>query len=291
MRPALAFTLACLASALPARAEAPAADAARLVALEQAFARDVAAHGMRRGFLAHLAPSAILFRPGPVLGRPLHEAGPETPARLEWEPWHAEMSAGGDLGWTTGPWAFRSDSAQAAVDAHGEYLSVWRRTEAGDWRVVLDGGIAHGPVPIATRPTLHTLAPGPRTGRGPLARREALWKVDADFGQVAQREGAAAALQRHGADRIILLRNGRERVVGLLAAHDTLARHDERPRVMSNAQFLSGAGDLGYTYGSWVLASAEGPDSSWYVNVWRRGEARLWELAAHMVLPGGPPRR
>lgn len=69
-----------------------------LVEAEHAFARDVAAHGVRDGFLAWLAPTGVVFAPGPVNARKFYTARPAGPSRLAWEPAVAVMSGAGDLG-------------------------------------------------------------------------------------------------------------------------------------------------------------------------------------------------
>ncbi len=290
----LACALAAIArSTTPAPAQPAPTSAEVLIERERAFANAAAARGMRAAFLEHLAASAILFRPGPVLGRAWFESRPATPVRLAWRPWHAEISASGDLGWTTGPWTIQRDSTQRTIDGAGEYVTVWRREADGVWRAVIDGGISHAIEPDArvTEPSASTLPARARTGTGPLARRESLWRADADFAKAAAASTTAGAVRLHGAERLLLLREGLPRVAGLLAAHDTLAARAERPSMLSTAQFISEAGDLGYTYGSFVRDTDAGADSSWYLNVWRQGEARRWELALHLVMPGAPPRK
>ena len=59
---------------------------------------------------------------------------------------------------------------------------------------------------------------------------------------------------------------------------------------MSNAQYVSDAGDMGYTYGSFVTGTLAEPDSAWYVHVWHRGPAATWRLAFQVVMPV-PARR
>ena len=285
-----ALLLASLA-AMGATAQAPTPDARTMVECERAFARDAASKGMRAAFLAHLAESGIVFRPGPVLGRPWFEARPSTPALLAWEPWHAEISSSGDLGWTTGPWFYKRDSAQAGIDGSGEYVTLWRHDAKEGWRAVIDGGIGHAGFAPVGEPTTADLPSRPRSSAGPLARRETLWRADADFAKAAGASNTADAMRIAGAERVILLREGMPRVAGLLAAHDSLAARAEMPAMMSTAQFISEAGDLGYTYGSFVTATPDGPDSSWYMNIWRQGESRRWELALHLVMPGPGPKK
>lgn len=296
MKPMILFALpwlSLLAAATPATAPPPAGapTALTLVEHERAFARDAAAQGTRSAFLKWLAPTGVVFRPGPVNGWKAYEAAKAGPAVLAWEPAFAGISSAGDMGWTTGPWSWRADRGRDEA-AWGQYLSVWRRQPDGRHLVALDVGISHakhaGPVgePVVLDP-----APAPRTGRGPLDRRRSLWKTDADYGALAKQGGVAAALERYGAERVLLLREGMPRIVGVAAAADSVRAREGSATLMSLAQFLSESGDLGYTYGSFVTGDLAAPDSGYYVHVWHRGATKPWELAVELVQPLPKPER
>ena len=58
-----------------------------LIEAERSFSRTSGEKGIREAFLTWLAPSAVVFRPGPVAGRPVYEKmDPGNPAVLTWEP-------------------------------------------------------------------------------------------------------------------------------------------------------------------------------------------------------------
>lgn len=294
MKPMLLLALpwlSLLAAAEPAAppAAAPGAGAsstpATLVEAERAFARDAAEQGTRSAFLKWLAPTGVVFRPGPVNGWKTYEASKRNDAVLSWQPAYAALSADGELGWTTGPWAWRP-GRNRDDSAWGEYLSLWRRQPDGRYLAVLDVGVSHakhaGP---AEPPRFLAPADAPRTGRGPLDRRRSLWKADADFGALARQGGVATAFEGFGAERLIVLREGLPRVVGLVAACDTVRVREGSARLMSLAQFISAGGDVGYTYGSYVSGEVAAPDSGYYVHVWHRGRTKPWELAVSLVAP------
>ncbi len=283
MKPVPAVALAALALlALAAAPEVPGPQS--LVDGEHAFAAAVAARGIRAGFLEWLAPKAVVFRPGPVNGPAAYSEAKASAARLAWRPEYAAISSAGDLGWTSGPWSWRRDSASAEA-AWGDYLSLWKRGADGRLRVVLDVGVSHARRAPLEAPAFLAPADAPAAARGPLDRRRSLWKADADFGALARQGGVATALEQYGHERVVLLREGRGRVVGLSAACDSARAHEGSATLMSLAQFLSGSGDLGYTYGTFLTGSVEAPDSAWYVHVWHRGRAKPWELAVELVAP------
>ena len=263
-------------------------DAAReIVQAERAFADSVRSLGMRDGFLAWLAPTGVLFKPGPVIGIEHHHKQPAGwSGLLTWWPVRAAISADGKLGWSTGPWAFRRDSTQRQPDANGQYLTVWRRQANGSWKVILDGGVSH-PTPTIADPSLTYSNPASTPGLGsqPLAARKSLYQADASFARVAASEGVPVAISRYGADDLITLREGTRRMSGRADAQSALAGSEKRATLMSTAQHIAASGDLGYTYGTWVMGDAAAPDSCWYVHVWHRSPAATWRLAAELVMP------
>src|SRR5687768_7313068 len=88
-----------------------------LVDAERAFARASEEKGTREAFLAVIADDGILFRPAAVNGKKwlLDHPAPASPKRssLSWQPRFADISAAGDMGYTTGPWEFREDIKDA----------------------------------------------------------------------------------------------------------------------------------------------------------------------------------
>jgi ketosteroid isomerase-like protein len=60
---------------------------------------------------------------------------------LTWEPTRAEISAGGDLGWTTGTYVSRATAPDGSeTESTGWYVSIWRLQGDGSWKVVMDLG-------------------------------------------------------------------------------------------------------------------------------------------------------
>ncbi len=278
--------LAMLLLAAPGRTSAV-ADAVVIVSAERAFAASVRSLGVRDGFLAWLAPASVVFKPGPVMGVAHHEKLPAGwHGLLAWEPVRAALSADGKLGWSTGPWSWKRDSTQKNVDAHGEYVSVWRRQSDGNWKVVLDGGIGHGPPTAEDRTVTYSApVPGARLGSRPLAARQSLYQADATFARLAASEGLPGALARYATDDVIVLREGSLRRTGRGAAVAALTGRETHARLVSNAQYIAESGDLGYTYGSLVTGAAAAADTAWYLHVWHRGPAATWRIALQLVMP------
>jgi ketosteroid isomerase-like protein len=133
-----------LAAALPLAAPAFAASRPidTLADAERGFAAMSVAQGMRPAFLEWLAEDAVIFRPGPLNGQQSWRARSAPAGVLDWAPAFVELSGSEDLGFSTGPWEYRS-KPDANPEAFGHFLSVWRRDAAGAWRVALDCGGSH----------------------------------------------------------------------------------------------------------------------------------------------------
>jgi hypothetical protein len=276
-------TAACVAVQVTAGAEA--SGPAALVSAEHAFAADVAANGIRAGFLAHLAPTAVVLSPGPVNAVKWYAALKPSPAKLAWEPAVAVMSGAGDLGWTCGPWQWRSDSTKSGPDATGTFVTLWRRQVGGVLKAVLDVGVSHA-APANDPPALESRALTALPGsRDPQSLRRGLWKADADFTEIASTRGLPAAIGDAAAAQLRWLREGARPVMGRDAARDSAAATHAAGRMVSNAQYVSDGGDLGYTYGTWVEGGSAAPDSSYYLHIWERAAGHPWQLVLELFSP------
>lgn len=258
-------------------------DPMALVESERAFARDVAELGIRDGFLAHLAESSVVFQAGPVDGRASYEARPRTGSRLAWDPVYAEISAVGDLGWTTGPWTFRPGEDDP-VAATGHYVSLWRSGEDGVRRVELDAGIFHEPVPKPVAvPEARVLDGSTASARDSVA---GLREADRTLSTAAAEDVADAYADRAAPD-LRVYRTGSLPAIGPAAVELAAARGAFAWEAVGAA--ASGSGDLGYTYGR-ARASEADPEAEpgGYLRIWRREDGE-WRLALDLVdLPPAP---
>lgn len=236
----------------------------QLVEAERAFARDAGERTVGEAFVTALAEDGILFRPDPVPGRAFMVANPTPPdLHLAWEPEYAEVSAAGDLGFTTGPW--ESGRRGQPPAGFGRFLSVWRRVD-GAWHVALDHGIAHaGPRPTVTVTT--------RTGSGRAAGEAA--DADGSLNEALGTNGAAAYAAVLAADARIL-RDGAPPAVG--AAATSLADGAPPARYQRAGGGEASSHDLAWSYGSWTADGAHGN----YVRIWR-AEDGAWRLAVDLV--------
>ena len=281
MRPARIATLTLLAAcgtAHPATTPAVMDAEAEVVAAEHAFAAAAGRDGVRDAFLAFAHDSAVALQPEPRNAREVWRERPRTSARLAWYPVFARAARSGDLGFTTGPYQ-GADSA-GTVTAHGQYVTVWQKTEDG-WRFLVDVGSPH-PRPNAPQPEWRPLrAREVAASAEPNNAAASLAAADSGFAAHAAWSGFAAALELFGDPEMRLLRPRAMPRVGLAAALEAAfadnARHyTARPvRAMASA-----AGDLGWTWGEYesIHPGAGRRETGHYVRIWAREPGGRWRV-------------
>jgi ketosteroid isomerase-like protein len=217
-----------------------------LVEAERSFARASLSNGMRAAFLAYLAEDAIVFRPEPVKGRAWYSKRPESSSILVWEPAFADVSESNDLGYTTGPWAFRPDSTSEAT-AFGHYVSVWQRGADREWKVAIDVGVSHARV---ERPK-SLVAPSEERLPDAVTQQEALAAIqqeERDFVEAAAR-GIEDAFDTFASEEVRLYRTGDVPTLGKDKARALLVKQPGTRHMQTTSAEAARAGDLGFTYG------------------------------------------
>ena len=280
--------------------QTPHPDLQALVAAERAFAADAWRTSVRDAFLAWLDADAVVFRPRPVLARPVYEARPASPALLAWVPAFAAVARSGDAGYTTGPWSFHAEKSAPAV-AWGQFVSVWRRRPDGAWRVIADIGVSQ-PAPGKALPAaLASPGDGRFPGAGGELNAEAAGGVTGEagdeqvgaaenaFAAQAAAEGAAAAYAAHADPELRLYRDGSPPWLGREAALAAVAVESGRLECRPQAVGAARSGELGWAWGEGrreapAAGAGEATDLSW-LRVWRRVEDGVWRIVVDVTLP------
>jgi ketosteroid isomerase-like protein len=254
-----------------------------LIAAERAFASAAANEGTRAAFLQFLADDSILFRPHPVDGIPWFQEQPANPGLLSWRPALAEMAASGDLGYTTGPWNFRSETDGEPVQ-FGQYVSVWRRDRHAPWKVAVDVGVTCPP-PIEEDEGPQVISLTHDLVRDGVSD-SALLNVEAVLSEKVREQGYLAAIQQTAAPNVWVLRMGQPPMRGLLDVAETLP--DQPMQIDWNVAgaVVAASGDLGYVYGTGRRVHADGSEERCsFLRIWRWGTQDRWELALDIDNP------
>ena len=118
-------------------------DLQKMVNTERAFANLARKENTRKAFLTYLSDDAVVFEQGPVNGKKRWEERPQDDSKLDWDPEFADIAASGDLGYTTGPWEYRTHRTDKSPGAHGHFVSVWKKNPDGLFQNILDIGVNH----------------------------------------------------------------------------------------------------------------------------------------------------
>ncbi len=256
-----------------------------MVDAERAFARRAQEVGAKQAFLDYFADSAVGFETGkPAPAKDGIRAQPDPPKDVEilfwWEPRYGDIAASGDLGFLTGPVrSARPDRNNGAV-RHGNYASIWKRQPGGTFKVIIDIGIdptAEVPFPAGfTRAPLESRYTGVEIA--PLAVAS-LTAADRSL-------NAAAARSLADAYEAVLAPAGRVHRNGRLPMPDrenALAWLRTQSAVTGSESLyaeVADAGDLGYTWGSYV--------GGHYVRVWTRDASGRWLVSLDVTQPKRP---
>jgi ketosteroid isomerase-like protein len=128
-----------------ASAELPASLDSDVLTADREFAAQAQESGIRAAYNRYLAENAVLFRPLPVPAREWLGSHEPASGGLEWSPAVAETACDASLAVTLGTWWYRARDSKSPES--GQYLTVWRRSESGDWRIVLDQSISLATMP------------------------------------------------------------------------------------------------------------------------------------------------
>ena len=287
MRSIVASTLIVLSATAASISVAAETEPTSVVEAEYAFAQSAKPLGVRGAFLKWLAPDSIICSPAPVNGIASTAAGEPNADTLEWYPALSRTAGSNDLGYTTGPWKYRSADGKAA--AQGTFLSVWRKRPDNTWRVVLDCGVTHAKPdvpPAALRPTAAPSERPPATA----GWREPIGTAEAHFTAAATAD-RKAALKSFAAPDVKVMARGVPVAVGVVAGQQLLA--DQQLGSVWGHAFAAQSedGTLGYAWGYIGDAQSDTPTAA-YVNVWQRANANApWKIVAQslQVMPRASP--
>ena len=135
-----------LLAASLALAQGVTADQSALLKIDEQFSADAQRLGVAEAFARYAAPDARMLPAGKGVVSGLDAvksqmAGFPKGATLAWKPFHADIAASGDLGYTLGTYELRAkDEAGKATVAYGKYCSVWKKQPDGSWKWVVDVG-------------------------------------------------------------------------------------------------------------------------------------------------------
>lgn len=238
-----------------------------VVNAEKSFADYAKAVGISEAFMKFLDDSAVVFEGGEILnGRKVWAGRNAEGAELLWYPEFAEVSASGDLGYTTGPSQFRVKKGSAAPDYRGYFSSIWRKNGNGEWKVMLDVGCASPSEYNESKVEYESVKKGKRVKAG----KTNIKALEESF--IANYAGGNG-YSKFGSSTARYYRPNQPAIKGKFMSPDTAAIS------FKNAGTgMASSGDLGYAYG---YISGEGRKGN-YFRVWKH-EDDGWKIVLDVL--------
>ena len=254
---------------------------------EKAFAQKSVETTTKTAFLQYLSDSSIIFRPGPVAGKPFWEGATDDNDLLTWEPVFADVSAKGDLGYTTGPFEYKTDRKDEKPAGTGHFISVWQKQPNGQWKVALDIGIGHPPVEKAafTKSAISSVRETSNASIAPI-EEVSLMSVEMAFAEHQNKEGLRA-YSEFISPEVRIYRPGAAPYTGKAAVEEILSATDKKFLFTPFRAFTADSGDLGYAYGGGVVTIQEGDKTRNmninYVRIWKKENGTDWKIVLDVV--------
>ena len=253
-----------------------------LIAAEQAFSAASVNDGTRAAFLDFLANRSIVFDPIPVDGKTQMAGRTSSDERTAWWPRHGDVSANGDVGYTTGAWVSRQ--------ARGRYVTIWRLQAGGTWRAEVVARVRYDLDTLDNDLVVQNVhEQGWVRARRKLyqeAARVSMLKADRDLAQLSLAVSEEHAMRSVLDDSVRFYRDGAPPSLGR-DSMIALLRH--MPGMAAWAPIggrIARGGDLGYTYGLLTVratATDTTARSSAYLRIWKAQPDRSWRLVVDLV--------
>ena len=247
----------------------------KLVETEISFAKTAETKGTKSAFLEFLADDAVVFNPAETNGKLFWKNRPEPIAPLVWKPSWADVSADGNLGYTTGGWESRPQGKTGKPTTFGQYATVWRKEPGGVFKVVLDIGVSFD------KSVLKTAWSAPKdAGTG-----EKSPKSQVDLGMLTDiysKKLLSSGYFNHFAEDVIVLRDNHQPFYGKKQAFVELEKLDKEfpPDGFLNlsAKTSKNYGNLMYSWGLYQLTLKDNSIAKWnFAQVWKFRDNR-WQI-------------
>lgn len=253
-----------------------------LVNAERQFSRMSVAVGMRDAFVKNFRDDAVIFVNGPINGKEFYGKQEPEPILLTWEPEFADISIGGDFGYTTGPWEMKDYGPDRLPPAYGYYVSVWKKSADGRWGIALDCGIripgradSVASVHVFREPSEHSPTPG--------EGRDELWNASERSADAFRRDRTAASYAAGFHADALLFRSGQFPMKSQSKIQTSLESHLPLWTWTTEKAEVANAGDLGFTYGPYHNPHDE-KDNGHLIRIWKKLDG-VWKVVIDVTMP------
>lgn len=262
-----------------------------LVEIEREFAKMSVDKGIKASFTEYLAEDSIIFPRGvPINGKQFYIKAKEYNGLLTWYPVFAQVSGGGDLGYSTGPYEYRDNPKSEIADNYGTFLTIWKRQADGSWRAVLDRGIFHQKPPETLQLQPLSAAPKPKNIEkvNVEAERNSLKTLDEKLAADTFKKGELKSLSAVADKDIRVYREDKFPFVSLADARSVLSAQPGLLNWKPDFIDVSRSGDLGYLYGAYQIKDKAGADGKVieegsYIRIWKKQSNGKWKVVVDLL--------
>ncbi|KAB2877988.1 nuclear transport factor 2 family protein [bacterium] len=263
-----------------------------MIEAERAFARMAVTHGVRDAFVENLSDDAIIFRPGPVKGRPVWQERKPLALMIRWEPEYVDIAASGDFGYSTGPAEYLSVKPLAPAIGYGYFISIWTKQADGKWKVALDIG-TEAPKLENTDIKIH-FPFGADVKKifsqtNTETEKTSLIGFDEKCNKTYTKNKTVEAFLKNVAPEARFYREGKFPVSEIDSIKLLLSKMaDIFWKPIDGA--VAASGDMAYTYGSYKIQSEEKPEEGYYFRTWKRDNTEQWKIVIDVLSPVPPQK-
>ncbi|POY39282.1 hypothetical protein C3K47_01950 [Solitalea longa] len=268
-----------------------------LVDREKEFAQLAAEKGIKTSFLSVLYSEGIVFRPEPVNGINYFKQIPDgISGILSWEPVYADVSNDHSLGYTTGPFEYKSDDKGVTTANYGQYVSIWIKAKK-KWELMVDLGISHekpsftpqfayaNPLTFGMkRATMDFIAEEQQKNS-----MEVLKATDELFCSALNINNTENSYKEFFSKDIRLLRNNSLPVVGKKEAMNFLSGVIAERSYKNTRVYVAPSRDVGYTIGyseiTTMVNDKKVVNNYNYVRIWRKENEGFWRIVLDIEAP------
>lgn len=249
----------------------------KLVQTELDFSKLSETQGTKTAFLANLTEKSIFFRPFPVNGMKIWSESQDSTSLLTWFPIWAEVSAAGDLGFTTGPYVLSNRKNKTQAASYGNYITIWQKQNDGNFKILLDLGCSN-PEPNQKMEVFNDF--------NSSTKKKKIKSFDtAQETETIKKNEQSTDIQLLKTSRF--LRAGQFPLVGQTAIQAYLQTQNYQNKTyQADLVEIAQSGDLAYSYGKFSAQSKteNKTESGYYVRIWRKIAKQNWALALDIVL-------
>jgi ketosteroid isomerase-like protein len=255
---------------------------------ERNFARASVMYGRNAAFTEYFAENSVIFTDKWITtGKQFSRERKPSPVVLKWEPEFMDIAASRDFGISTGPWESQEYRPNTSPLSTGYFLTVWKKSPAGLWQVILDAG-SSTPVKNGKKHEFNF----PAGADKPVLHPE---KVDISLSsrELLDREGQILRIWKSNpvpsTYRSFFAPNARMQINGHVPSSnaDTIkvwtGKIDKSFTLNSSGSGTADSGDMGFTYGTAEYKSDKGGVKGNYVRIWRKLADNKWYIILEMM--------